>query len=555
MIAWLVDTFVYTALLIAAVLLLRRPVARHFGPQMAYGLWALPLLRLLMPPIVLPASFAPTPAALPVAIAIPVETARVAEASSPMPEAHGVPWAALALAAWLLGAALFLGWRCWGYFRMRNELLAGARPVGEAGKVRLVETPALASPVAFGVIDKVVALPMEFMALEDRAARDLAIEHELAHHRGRDLLANMLAQPLLAFHWFNPLAWLGWRAMRRDQEAACDARVIARRSSAERAHYGRVIACFAAGPRLALAAPMACPMAGRFRGEKSIIHRLRSLNMTDVSPRRRLAGRILWGAAALALPMTASVSYAVAPAPDVPAVLEAPLAAAAPVAPIAPEAPPAPGERQYVWRTHDGPKSDKVVTMTVRKVAPGEVPKDAEGRPLRVHSFALAPLAPVPPPGLTPEQQHKFEEMGKQWANQGRQWAQWGEQMGKQFGPEWAKEWQKRAQEWAKEAQSRADEWQKNWKGRPPQAFALAAPGSGRANCPDAGVIGSGDQPGVHAFVFCRSYGQSTARHALERAKAQIAGDPGLSSDARAEVMKSLDEEIGRLDHDEDTDN
>ena len=39
---WLIDTALYTALLIAFVLVLRRPVARHFGPGMAYALWALP---------------------------------------------------------------------------------------------------------------------------------------------------------------------------------------------------------------------------------------------------------------------------------------------------------------------------------------------------------------------------------------------------------------------------------------------------------------------------------------------------------------------------------
>ena len=58
---WLIDTALYTALLIALVLVLRRPVARHFGPGMAYALWALPLLRLFLPPLVLPANFAPAP--------------------------------------------------------------------------------------------------------------------------------------------------------------------------------------------------------------------------------------------------------------------------------------------------------------------------------------------------------------------------------------------------------------------------------------------------------------------------------------------------------------
>ena len=39
MIDWLIDTTLYTGLLIALVLLVRRPVARWFGPQLAYALW------------------------------------------------------------------------------------------------------------------------------------------------------------------------------------------------------------------------------------------------------------------------------------------------------------------------------------------------------------------------------------------------------------------------------------------------------------------------------------------------------------------------------------
>ncbi len=62
---WLIDTALYTGLLIAAVMLLRRPVSRIFGPTMAYALWALPLLRLFLPPIVLPASLAPQAEAAP----------------------------------------------------------------------------------------------------------------------------------------------------------------------------------------------------------------------------------------------------------------------------------------------------------------------------------------------------------------------------------------------------------------------------------------------------------------------------------------------------------
>lgn len=322
---WLIDTALYTGVLIALVLALRGPVARRFGPGLAYALWVLPLLRLLLPPIVLPGEPAPVTEALsgPISGAV-VEIAPIA-ATPPAPA--WIEPAPVIQAVWLAGALVFLAWRVWLYREMRRSLLAEARPVGDAGRVRLVETPAVAAPVAFGIFDKVVALPLGFMNRADRKGRDLAIAHELEHHAGHDLAANLAMQPLLALHWFNPLAWLGWRAMRRDQEAACDARVLAGRDHATRAAYAGLIASFAHSPRLALAAPMACPVLG----EKSIIHRLRSLTMSEPTSQSRLIGRLLLGAAALALPLTASITYAAQDAPTPPAPPEAPAAPEAPV--------------------------------------------------------------------------------------------------------------------------------------------------------------------------------------------------------------------------------
>ncbi|MFB0611245.1 M56 family metallopeptidase [Aurantiacibacter poecillastricola] len=339
--AWMIDTFVYTGLLVALVLLLRRPVSRWCGPQVAYALWALPFLRFIMPPIVLPAWMAPEPevAAASGAEPLMVLISDPAPASAAQAATPAVGFAAgdLLWPLWIGGALIFLGWRVRNYIQMRRDLLEKAIPVGEAGKVRLVETPAVTGPVAFGIADKVVALPPAFMAHYDIKARDLAIAHELAHHRGYDLVANIAAQPLLALHWFNPLAWWGWRAMRRDQEAACDARVVAGRAQSERAAYAEVIAGFATGDDLALAAPMACPVLG----EKSIIHRLRSLTMSEVSTGRRRLGIAAITTTALALPLTASITYARGEMPSPP---DAPLP---PEAPLAPE-PPMPPEAPYV---------------------------------------------------------------------------------------------------------------------------------------------------------------------------------------------------------------
>ncbi|MGN3973419.1 M56 family metallopeptidase [Tsuneonella sp. SYSU-LHT278] len=390
---WLLDTLVWTGALITLVLFLRRPMARHFGARTAYALWLLPGIRLIMPPLVLPAPD-PVTITLPArdlelvaAMDVPAQTAAgyqpaigVMEEWSPLIETGLV-------AIWLAGAAIYIALRLAAYRRLRIELLSGARMVGEVGSVRLVETPATRSPLAFGVVDKVVALPVGFMALPDRAARDLALAHELAHHQAHDLAANFAALPLFALHWFNPLSWLGWLAMRRDQEAACDARVIAGCDRLERSRYAALIAGTAAAPapRAALAAPMACPVLG----DKSIIHRLRNLTMNEISIRRRRMGGAFIGMAALALPLTASISYAHAGAKedrDAPAAPLPPPPPAAPDAPLAPPAPPAAvapsadGERVLVIRKKDGTDGTVERRRVVIKSADGEIldPESAE---------------------------------------------------------------------------------------------------------------------------------------------------------------------------------
>lgn len=361
--AVLLDTLIWTAALIALVLVLRRPVTRWLGAPVAYALWALPMLRLVLPPIKLPAWVAPVKEAAPeiaevagspIGIEMRASVPDAVPLAAPVEEATGwlaslgaLPFMQIAMMVWLGGAAVFLWLRFGAYFRLRDALMQGAVEVGTTkgpfSTIRLIETPGTNAPLAFGVLKPVIALPPGFMASINRKARDLALAHELEHHRGHDLLINVLVQPLFALHWFNPLGRYGWLAMRRDQEAACDARVIAAAPRETRALYASVIASFAAGPNVALAAPMACPVLG----DKSIIHRLRNLTMNEDASNtksRKMTSRLLLGTAVLALPLTASVSYAESVAPQSPQSLQSskPAAPAAPQSPNAPAAPDAP---------------------------------------------------------------------------------------------------------------------------------------------------------------------------------------------------------------------
>ncbi|MYL99046.1 antirepressor regulating drug resistance protein [Novosphingobium sp. FGD1] len=382
MIEWLTDTLFVTGALMALVLVARRPVARWFGPGAAYALWALPMIRLVLPPLALPRGLLPQvdlgpdplgilasgDATAPTAAytdAVPL-TVEAAAALSPF-EAAGalpgsatmepgfieqVPWTTLALSLWLGGAVLFLLWRTVTYRWMRRDLLEGARLVARSSTVRIVESPAINAPLAFGVRDKVIALPRGFLANEDSETSDFAIAHEMEHHAGGDLLALIAMQPLFALHWFNPVAWAGWRALRQDQEAACDARVMAGRSRAERARYGELIASLAGGTRLGLAAPMAGPLSG----DKPIIHRLKSLARKDVSPARRVLARSLFALAIVTVPATATASYAAldeAEAPEPTAPTAAPEVLTEAEIPAVPQALPRPEARIVPESAHN----------------------------------------------------------------------------------------------------------------------------------------------------------------------------------------------------------
>ncbi|MFC3214091.1 M56 family metallopeptidase [Novosphingobium panipatense] len=117
-----------------------------------------------------------------------------------------VDFGAIVAGVWLSGAAAFIIWRALTYRGMRRDLLEGAKLVARADAVRIVETPAVRAPLAFGIFDKVIVLPQGFLAGADCEISDFVIAHELEHHKGNDLLALILMQPLFALHWFNPLA-------------------------------------------------------------------------------------------------------------------------------------------------------------------------------------------------------------------------------------------------------------------------------------------------------------------------------------------------------------
>jgi len=568
---FLFDTLMWTGALIALVLLLRRPVARHLGAGAAYALWFLPLARLILPPVTLPGWMRPalsgtapvadtaTAAALVPEGAEVLGQTEMGATLAPVPMDSPIDLLSPLVVLWLVGAAIFMGRRFWLYAQLRRELLENARPVGEVDDIRMIETTAISGPMAFGVFDKVIALPDGFMASRERQVRDLAIAHELAHHRGHDILVNMLVQPLFAIHWFNPLGWMGWDAMRRDQEAACDARVVASRSRDERTAYAAIIADFARrpqiAPRPALAAPMACPVLG----DKSIIHRLKSLPMDDGSRGRRLAARGAVAAALLAVPMTASISYAepvAAPeAPAAPFAPTAPVAAAfaapdAPPAPAAPDAPPAPeepGEREFTAAVER--RIEREFIRAERDIERAE--REIERARETVARVERDPARHARWDGRNWDQMSDKEkrDFEKEMAQLRKDLAEGGKVQRElqQIEARQVDRAESRREVQVALAEAHAEAAQVRAEAVAEKAVASAPKVVMKCLDKDRAVTTKVDAKGRTTMYVCESYGDMVALKALKHTRKSIASDSKWSDETRAEILADIDAEIARL--------
>ncbi len=290
---WLAETLIATTLLMALVMLLRRPIARWLGAGAAYLLWVLPLARMLLP--TLPGDVDPSPLHVAVdQVGLP-GLLTVAPAASVTTSTPSFPWLEVGIGVWFVGFLAFLAVQAVGYARFRRHMLDGATSIGEEGRIRLITSPHASGPLAFGILRPYIVLPADFALRYDAQEQDMAIAHERAHHERGDLAANMVALLMLAVHWCNPVAWAAYRAYRADQETACDARVLALYGRDQAHAYGRAILKAAGGRQFA----GACHLT-RITTLKG---RLKMLSNHDISLQR-----ISWGMAAVAVVTAAGLA-------------------------------------------------------------------------------------------------------------------------------------------------------------------------------------------------------------------------------------------------------
>ena len=259
---------------VIAVIALRLPLRRCFGPGVAYAAWlAAPLCALAA---LLPAAPAGSMLAL---HATPSSQPLATAMRGLAPLSSSAEMANLMLLAWLAGA-LYSAARQIGqqraYLRGLGKLI---RRGGIAHAASLHAGPALV-----GLWHPEIVVPADFEHRYTSRERELILAHERVHAVRRDPLANAASAALRCLNWFNPLVHIACRLMRTDQELACDAEVVRCHPDARRSYAAAMLKTQLSADE----APLAC----QWQSTHPLKERIMNLNRSTPHA-LRLTGRLL----------------------------------------------------------------------------------------------------------------------------------------------------------------------------------------------------------------------------------------------------------------------
>ena len=299
--------------LILAVLALRAVFGRRVSARLRYALWAVVLLRLLVPvqlftsplagtrffsesrtgqtvahwPITSGAHATPGPDDV-LSPDLTGEPLTNFPAAPQAPDPPTVPIIAPAAPAApdLTKLPVWLGWVWLGgsialalvlaasNLRFALRLRRSRIPLEEADcPLPVYEAVGLPSPCLFGLARPAVYVTRS--ATADPAMLRHVLAHEYTHFRQGDHIWSFLRCAALAVHWWNPLVWLAVALSRRDGELACDEGALKRLGDGERLAYGHtLLALVTAKPGPGDLLCFATTMAGEKRSLKERVSRI-----------------------------------------------------------------------------------------------------------------------------------------------------------------------------------------------------------------------------------------------------------------------------------------
>ena len=268
-----------SSLLIAAVLAVRFLLRGKISLRLQYALWAVVLVRLLLPVQLFTSSFGAGSIAKEVDIAEPVRqiyaSANEERYEQEYDEAYRQVMAdyeamqqrfdqsydpivaektaqdmvradleldlkALLYQVWFAGMAAMAAVICACNLHLSLRLKRRRYEYPAADSLLSVYvTEAVPTPCIFGLFRPAVYLTPD--AAKDEQVRAHVLAHELTHYRHGDHIWSVLRSVCLVLHWYNPLVWAAAKVSRADAELACDEGALARLGEDHRGDYGRTL--------------------------------------------------------------------------------------------------------------------------------------------------------------------------------------------------------------------------------------------------------------------------------------------------------------------------
>lgn len=301
---------------IVLVLLIRKRVGKVFGPHIAYAFWlivpAVAIAGLLPADQVFQAVPALTqivsPEAMPLA-ATPVLDELVSAVGSGvaaggnLPSIVNVQIGSVLFTVWIVGALMAVGLLVYRQRKFLNNSAltrVGAR-LYRAGKNTV-------GPAAVGILKARIVVPSDFCERYSGLERKLIVDHEREHIRYGDVRTNAFAAVFQCLNWFNPLVYAAQKALREDQELACDARVMQKyigQKGYKKAYAEALLKAQFVGQPI----PVGCAWPNN--GGKTLKHRIANLGQPRSSTLRNVGGVL---ACALAVAVTGQAVRAMMPA-------------------------------------------------------------------------------------------------------------------------------------------------------------------------------------------------------------------------------------------------
>ena len=262
MLEWIISS----AVLLAAVIAVRYALRGRLRPGVQYAMWAIVLVRLLVP-----VSFGSGAYSAGTAAAALEQTPAVQAVLTPSMDYDAAysqvareyagrgldvselaprqqqamdreiralqrPTAVQVLQwVWLGGMAAMALTLTGTNLRLYIRLRRSRRELTREGRMPVYVTEAVDTPCLFGLVRPAVYLTPE--AAGDDVTRQHSVAHELTHLRHGDHVWSLLRCVCLAVHWYDPLVWWAAVLSRRDAELACDDATIRRLGEEQRAAY------------------------------------------------------------------------------------------------------------------------------------------------------------------------------------------------------------------------------------------------------------------------------------------------------------------------------